>query len=264
MSDSREWLEYFQRNAADEPAVPWELGACITQAELAAIGHSLQAWQLGETSDGRHLRAVARRHAEAIGDPDFPATVDLFIGEEQRHGEMLGRFLDLAGVVRVTSNWGDSLFRLSRYFLTNIETWTTPVLFVESLAMVYYNAIRRATDSPVLRAICSRILADEIPHLHFQCERLAFVMQKRPRWLFQLTMLAHQLGFLLVMLLVWLGHRRALEAGAYGWKRYWQASWARIEWCWRIIEARLRSPAATRGRTPVRSQSRVEPHLSTK
>jgi hypothetical protein len=236
---SAEWAGYFRDNLADEPAIPWERGAEITAAELIAIGKSLQGWQLGETSDGRHLRAAAMGYAERISDPDYVAAIDLFIREEQRHGEMLGRFLDLAGLGRVQFNWGDCLFRIARYFMTNMEIWTTPVLMVETLAVVYYNAIRRATRSTVLQAICSRILADEIPHLQFQCERLAVIFRTRPQWALHLTLLGHRAAFLGVMSLVWIGHRRALRAGGYHWRRYWRSGWDRMARCWRIIEANL-------------------------
>src|SRR5207253_8016938 len=142
--------------------------------------------------------------------------------------ELLGRFLDLAGVGRIAANWGDSLFRAARYFITSMEAWTTPVVMVETLALIYYNAIRRATGSAVLRAICRQILADEVPHLRFQCERLAILLHRRPRALLWVTMLGHRIGFLCVVMLVWLGHRRALRAGGYGWRRYWRAAWDRM------------------------------------
>jgi hypothetical protein len=233
---STEWLAYFRANLAAAPEVPWESGAGVTPGELRAIARSLQAWQLGETSDGRHLRAAAARYAERIGDPDYAAAVELFIREEQRHGEMLGRFLDLTGAGRVTANWGDALFRAVRYCLTNIEVWTTPVVMVETLAVVYYNAVRRATGSPVLRSVCRRILADEVPHLRFQCERLAAIHRHRSRPALALTRLIHWLGFLIVMALVWLGHGRTLRAGRYRWRRYWRASWDRMAACWRAME----------------------------
>src|SRR5262249_13381122 len=156
---------------------------------------------------------------------DYPPAVDLFIREEQRHGELLGRFLDLAGVGRVTTDWGDSLFRAVRYCVTDMEIWTTPVVMVETLALVYYNAIRRATDAAVLRVICAQILSDEVPHLRFQCERLAILFRRRRRFAFHLTMLAQRFCFAAVVVLVWVGHRRALRAGGYGWRRFWRASW---------------------------------------
>jgi hypothetical protein len=205
---------------------------------LATITRSLQAWQLGETSDGRHLRAAAVRYAQQVGDPDYVPAVELFIREEQRHGELLGRFLDLAGVGRVQADWGDRLFRTARYFLTDMEVWTTPVVMVETLALVYYNAIRRATQSAVLRAICAQILADEVPHLRFQCERLAAIFRGRSRFALWLTLLGHRLGFLAVMTLVWLGHRKALRAGGYGWRRFWRAAWDRMNASWRLMGPR--------------------------
>lgn len=233
-----EWLAYFRENAKHLRALPWERGAEITPDELAAIAASLQGWQLGETSDGRHLRAAAVRYAERIGDAEYVAAVDAFIAEEQRHGETLGRFLDLAGAGRKTTDWGDTLFRAARYFLRNIEVWTTPVSMVETLATVYYNAIRRASRSVLLAEICRQILADEIPHLRFQCERLARLYQRRPRLLVHLTWLAQRVGFTFVVVLVWAGHRRALRAGGYSWRRYWRASWDRMNACWKAMDPR--------------------------
>jgi hypothetical protein len=233
-----EWIAYFRANAARCRSIPWERGAEVTPAQMAAIARSLQAWQLGETSDGRHLRAAAARYADRVGDPDYVRAVELFIGEEQRHGELLGRFLDLAGAGRVTSDWGDRLFRAARYGVTDMEVWTTPVVMVETLALVYYNAIRRATRSAVLRAICGQILADEIPHLRFQCERLAILFCRRSRVGFRLTMLVQRLCFLAVVALVWVGHRRALRAGGYGWRRYWRAAWDRMNAAWWLMDPR--------------------------
>src|SRR5437870_3892829 len=101
MRTTAEWVGYFRTNAARWRPIPWQRGAEVTSAHLAAVARSLQAWQLGETSDGRHLRAAAARYADRVGDTDYTEAIDLFIREEQRHGELLGRFLDLSGVGRV-------------------------------------------------------------------------------------------------------------------------------------------------------------------
>ena len=236
---SAEWVAYFERNAANRRPVPWDAGAAVTDAELTAIAASLRGWQLGETSDGSHLLAAARHYAESVGDPEFVEAVRLFITEEQRHGRDLGRFLDLAGVARARSDWGDRLFRAIRYAWPRMEVWATPVVMVETHAMVYYNALRRATNSPVLRAVCGQILADEVPHIRFQCERLAVLHRGRPRWLLGLTMVLHRAAFAGITLAVWAGHRRALRAGGYGFRRFWRAAWAKMGVAWRDM-----SPAA--------------------
>src|SRR5688572_24006862 len=106
---SAQWVAYFRANAERLHPVLWEAGVGATTDELGEITGSLRGWQLGETSDGRHLLASAADYAAKLGDPEFLDAIRLFIVEEQRHGEELGRFLDLAGVPRATWDWGDSL-----------------------------------------------------------------------------------------------------------------------------------------------------------
>src|SRR5438132_13050008 len=72
---AKEWLAYFRRNAARCRPIPWEVGAQVPADQLAPITRSLQAWQLGETSDGRHLLAAAARYAERLGEPAYYAAV---------------------------------------------------------------------------------------------------------------------------------------------------------------------------------------------
>ncbi len=230
--NSGEWIAYFEQNANELRPIPWESGAGVTADELAVIAPSLRAWQLGETSDGLHLLASARHYAQTIGDPEFVQAVALFIAEEQRHGGSLGRFLDLAGIPRARWDWGDAIFRAFRYCLPRMETWATPVVMVETHAMVYYNAIHKATKSPVLRAICEQILADEVPHIRFQCERLAILHRRRSKLLRQLTLVFHRFLFAGITLAVWFGHRKALRAGGYGFRKFWRAVWRKMHHAW--------------------------------
>jgi hypothetical protein len=232
---SSEWIAHFENNAASQRPIPWELGAAASDEELSAIAASLRAWQLGETSDGSHLMEAARHYAHSIGDPEFPAAVRLFIAEEQRHGANLGRFLDLAGVPRARSNWGDSLFRTIRYAVPRMETWVTPVVMVETHALIYYNALRRATRSPVLQAICGQILADEVTHIRFQCERVAILHRTRPAWLRRLTIGFQRIMFAGVTLAIWAGHRKALRAGGYDLARFWRIGWRKMNRAWRAM-----------------------------
>ena len=232
---SSEWIAHFENNAASQRPIPWELGAAVSSEELSAIAASLRAWQLGETSDGSHLMEAARHYAVSIGDPEFVDAVRLFIAEEQRHGANLGRFLDLAGVPRARSNWGDSLFRTIRYAVPRMETWVTPVVMVETHALIYYNALRRATRSPVLRAICGQILADEVTHIRFQCERVAILHRTRPAWLRRLTIGFQKLMFAGVTLAIWTGHRKALRAGGYDLALFWRAGWKKMNRAWRAM-----------------------------
>ena len=233
---SAEWVAYFRANLTNLLDVPWEAGAGVTPEELAEIVDSLRAWQLGETSDGARLLKTAEVHASATGDPGFVEVIRLFTAEEQRHGEELGQFLDAAGVPRAARDLGDSLFRVFRHFLMRMEVWASVVVVIEVHALLYYSAVRRATRSPLLRRICEQILRDEVPHIRFQCERLAIIRRGRGRVRRVLTGAAHRVLFVGITAAVWVGHRRALRAGGFTLRRFWQGAWAQLGGAWRAMD----------------------------
>ncbi len=98
--------------------------------------------------------------------------MQLFIKEEQKHGENLGRYLDMIGQPRIKHNWGDTLFRRARHFNTSMESWTLAVLTVENAAQVFYQSLKEATSCILLKQICREILTDEAYHIQFQRERM--------------------------------------------------------------------------------------------
>jgi hypothetical protein len=236
---SAQWLAYFRANRDNLLDVPWDAGAGITPEELAEIVGSLRAWQLGETSDGSRLIRTAEKHAAKIGDPAFVDVIRLFIAEEQRHGEELGKFLDAAGVPRAKRDFGDALFRVFRHFLMRMEVWATIVVIIEVHAMLYYAAIRRATGSALLRRICDQILRDEVPHIRFQCERLAIIHRHRWRVLMWLTAGVHRVLFVGITLAVWVDHRRALRAGGFTFRRFWRTAWLQMGQAWAAMNPRI-------------------------
>src|ERR1043165_1964554 len=123
MNTSLHWYNHFKNNLTIQ-RVDWNQRPSITPEEKENVIASLQAWQLGETSDGTHLMRASMKYAVKTGDPDYPKAVELFIKEEQKHGNNLGRYLDLVHEKRIAHNWGDTLFRKIRYFNTSIEVWT--------------------------------------------------------------------------------------------------------------------------------------------
>jgi hypothetical protein len=239
LKTTQEWLDYYTANANSQLSILWELGPEITELEVDQIASSLQAWQLGETSDGSHLLAAAQKYAGQTNDPKFVEVVHLFIAEEQRHGSNLGRFLDLSGVPRIHQNWGDTLFRAIRYFLSEMEIWATSVVMVETMALIYYQAIRSATRSTVLRQICRQILKDEVSHLRFQWERLALLHRNRPKWLRSITYLVQYFLFFGIVIAVWLDHHQALQAGGYSFQRYWRTAWAKMNYAWKMMKPEI-------------------------
>ena len=217
---SEYWVDHFSRSATQQ-RVDWNLVPAITAEERRNVLRSLQAWQLGETSDGAHLLRAATRYAEDIGDPEYPHAVRLFIAEEQKHGRHLGRYLDAIGEPRLTADWGDTLFRRVRYFNTSMELWTIAVITVESAAQIFYRALRDATGCELLTQICTDILIDEAAHIVFQSERLRIIFQQRKDPAARrLAYHAYSVFFRATGLLVWLAHRRLFRAGGVPLRTY--------------------------------------------
>ncbi|MEO8589709.1 MAG: ferritin-like domain-containing protein [Flavobacteriales bacterium] len=206
------WEQHFRQNLTIQ-RVDWEHGPRLEPAEKEAIIYSLKAWQLGETSDGRHLLAAARKYATRINDPEYVEAVRLFIREEQKHGSNLGRYIDAIGEQRTKSDWGDTLFRKVRYLNNSMELWTIAVIIVESAAQVFYQALHDATDCPLLAAICRDILIDEAHHIKFQNERLWMIFQQKGFYNKAISLSLYSMLFFGTIHAIWYGHRRALKAG---------------------------------------------------
>jgi hypothetical protein len=255
---SAEWIDYFDANEANWSDIPWHRGAEAALEPIRPLVRSLQAWQLGETSEARRLKTAAKRHAYEIGDPDFVTAMDLFIAEEQRHGEALGRWLDAVGAERLQRDLGDSLFRFFRHARPNIEVWTTVVAMIETIAVVYYSSVRRAIPSPLLQAICEQILRDEMPHLEFQTDRLRLLLRnRRPVWLW-LTVRAQEVFFAGMVLVVWLAHRRMFVAGRHTFLSYVRATFRHMRHAWRAMRACEHAATTAQKPTAAEPPSRLE------
>jgi hypothetical protein len=229
---SLQWRTYFEDNAAALMDIPWERGAGLTPEERETIAESLQIFQIGESSEGRHLLNRAQEYAERANDPEYVVAVKLFIHEEQRHGRDLGRFLTLAGVPLLKKAFTDSVFRWLRH-RAGLEVSIAVVIVAEAIANVYYAALRDATGSDVLRTLCEQILRDEVAHVSFQSERLAILRRDRSR-AYNLTANGlHRFLYGGTCLVVWWKHGPVIKAGGVGFRRFWT-------WAWRELNIALR------------------------
>jgi len=221
MQTSQSWQEHFSSNIKIE-RIDWQLMPSLTSKERAVILSSLQAWQLGETSDGSHLLKASRKYADRIGDCYYPGAVELFIREEQKHGNNLGRYLDSIGEKRIQKNWADTLFRKVRYFNSSMELWTLTVITVESTAQVFYQALKEATGCRLLKQICTDILIDEAYHIDFQIERFSLIYDQKSMASKYLCYYLYKGFFFLTITVVWFAYRGCFKAGNNDFNKYWK------------------------------------------
>ena len=219
MLTSKKWIAHFKNNATQQK-IDWSLIPNISETEIITVLPSLQAWQLGETSDGLHLLYASSKYAKKIGDADYVDAVKLFIKEEQKHGNNLGKYIDLINKPRIKKNWGDTLFRKIRYFNTNMEVWTLAVITVESTAQIFYQCLKNATGCRLLKQICTDILIDESYHINFQTERLGIIFNAKSFTARTIANKIYTIFFFLTALTVWMAYKRLFSAGGVNFKKF--------------------------------------------
>jgi hypothetical protein len=219
MHTSNYWIRHFNENLLLK-RINWNQKTNITKNEIKTILHSLQAWQLGETSEGKQLILAAKRYASKTTEPTYVDAIKLFIKEEQKHGNNLGLYLDCINKPRIKKNWGDSLFRTVRHLNTSMESWTLAVIVVESTAQIFYQALKDATGCALLKEICTDILIDEAYHITFQTERLAAIFYDKSDFSKAWRRLVYKYFFYSTSLLVWYTNRKLFKAGGNNFEGY--------------------------------------------
>ncbi|MDQ4148519.1 MAG: ferritin-like domain-containing protein [Actinomycetota bacterium] len=212
-ADARRWEEHFEQTASSSRNLPLATET-LSGAERMVVAASIQAFQLGETGGGSFLLRAAERRGERRGDFPYLRPLKLFVLEEQRHAGDLGRFMELERIPAISRQWTNTAFRWIRK-LMGIELCIVTLLTAELIAMSYYRALRKATNAPVLKALCGRILKDEASHVVFQAAMLKHLRHGRPQWLIRSSLLLQRLLLLLTVAAVWIDHRRCFRAGGY-------------------------------------------------
>ena len=225
MRTSTEWLRYFESNARQLLDIPWDHGPELTDAEVTAVGPSIAEFQRGESGEGRHLIQYARAYGEHTGDGDYVPAVVLFIREEQRHARDLRRVLELHHIALARASFADAVFRRLRNVFGSLEVSIAVLITAELMAQVYYEALRQATGSTILRRLCEQILNDEARHVEFQAERLGMVRARHGAMRYLVTMSLQRSLFAGTSVVVWLVHRHALRRGGYPFSRFWTEAW---------------------------------------
>lgn len=225
MKTSLEWLNYYEENARSLLKVPWQLGHELTMDEQKAISASIQDFQAGESSEGRHLIKYAKSYAEKSGDYEYVEAIRLFIKEEQRHARDLAQFLQINGIPLVKTTFSDGIFRYLRQLLGNLEISISVLITAEIIAKVYYAALRDATNSQVLQTLCRQILQDEVQHVEFQAQRLGILRAKRNWFLFVVINGLQRFLFCGTCLVVWMFHRRVFLKSGYSFLEFWTSCW---------------------------------------
>ncbi len=221
---SEAWLAYYRQNNASLLDIPWDADYSLSSDERQAISKSLAEFQKGESSEGQHLITAAREHAAASGDSFYLETTSLFIKEEQRHARELRRYLDLRGIPVAESAWPDSVFRLLRR-PGGVEVSICVLVTAEIIAQVYYPALQRATNDPVLIRLCEQIISDEMAHVAFQAERIADLRKSASKLRTKVSLFSQRILFFGTVFVVWIQHKSVFIQAGFRFSDYWNDCW---------------------------------------
>lgn len=236
----RKWKEYFEVNAALPDGIPWSARERLPEEEMRWLGPSLAAFQLGESSDGKGLQAAAEACARERGWEALGAVTRWFIREERNHADLLGRFLDLHGFPRLRREWTDQIFRILRRGM-GLRHILPVLLTAEILSLVYYRAVAASTRNGMLKALCRKILADEMAHVAYESVLLGVLRKGLPDLRGGLEFQAHRLLYALTLRVVYLRHRQVLKRGGYPYGLFRRAVWAEFD---RVMDPKvLAAPA---------------------
>lgn len=219
-SPFQHWHDHFLDNRSRAATLPWQDSYHLSTRELLVVARSIQQFQLGEWARGRGFVRRAAKHPVLANDSSFVPTLRLFIEEEQEHSGILGRFLDREQIPRLTNHWLDEIFRRLRK-LAGLEACATVLVTAEVLAIPFYQALRDSTGSPLLRAICVRILCDEAAHLNYQALTLGLVRRHLSDRARAIRSLCHSTLFHVTALILWQQHRKVFQAAGWRFHRFW-------------------------------------------
>jgi hypothetical protein len=213
------WCDYFNAYEARQRTIPWHELQPLIGIERQVLVASLQDFQLGESSEGRHGMARAAAYGRRARDPHYAEAIRLFFAEENRHAAYLARYLRQNGAELIGKSWTDFVFRRVRRLL-GLETLLRALLTAELIGEVYYRAVRSATACPALRAVCTQLLSDERMHIRFHIERFRFLRRGRWRLRTGFEDVLWRCFVAATCLAVWLKHGRALRLGGCGFRRF--------------------------------------------
>jgi len=219
-SPYQHWHDHFFDKIEGRNRLPWNDASRLNDFERRIVGRSIQQFQLGEWARGRGFRRRAELHPAFAGDDCFIPSLELFIAEEQHHSDVLGRFLDLERIPRLRQHWLDGIFRRLRK-LAGLEACAAVLVTAEVLAMPFYQALRDATGSGLLRSICIQILCDEAAHLNYQALTIGLIRRRLTEKSRARRARYHSLLFRCTAFVVWQQHRRVFRAARWDFRRFW-------------------------------------------
>lgn len=180
--NTHRWIQHFKANRGTfQPPVMAPDACALPQLIKTDLRDSLAIFQLGESGGGTRLMRYVQRVVPEKNLAGYEEAVALFIAEEQFHARILAKLVKYLGGDCLQKQWSNSVFRWLRNHF-GVEFNIQILLIAELIAEVYYGLLYRKSNDPAVRAVCHRILSDEMRHIAFHTEFLRERLDSMHAW----------------------------------------------------------------------------------
>ena len=201
------WLKYFEENRELQSSISLPGKISLEPSLSIPLIRSLQRFQIGETGDGRHLK----KNAGKVADPAYLQCIDLFIKEEQSHGQILGEIIRAMDGSLISWHWSDFVFICLRRMF-GLKTEIFILLIAELIGKCFYKTVADNVEDDLMSNAFAIIVCDEIAHLRFHAE---FLQQRMAKYSWSQKSIVHyawSLIFYSACFVFVLDHKSALKA----------------------------------------------------
>jgi hypothetical protein len=212
--DLKVWLDHFEYHAGRRCVLPGRTRQAFTAADRRLIGRSIASFQRREQAKGEWLIRAARRYQRAQDAAPLARIVSLLVAEERHHAALLGGFMDQHGIPEKPVGWANQLIhRLRR--AAGFELHIAALITSELIGKVYYRALESATGCRQLQVLCRMLVADELAHVGFESDLWRAMNERRSPAARAAAETLLRATFTGAAFIIWLKHRRVLEAAGY-------------------------------------------------
>ena len=142
-----------------------------------------------------------------------------FVMEENRHSQTLKKYMEIYEIKPVNKLWIDKIFRILRKTM-GLECEVIVLVTAEMIALSYYTALSNATNSNLLKTICSQMLNDELRHIVLQSDTLYRISKNRNKIINQLIRNIRKILMNGTVFVVWHKYKELFIKGGFEYKKF--------------------------------------------
>lgn len=208
------WIEYFKYNNSHLLKLDFTNNTELSNKEKNLITPSIKAFQIGEGSEGKHLTKVVEKFALKSNYKEYTEIMRWFIIEENRHSQTLKKYMEIYDIKPIKKLWIDNIFRILRKMM-GLECEVIILVTAEMIALSYYTALANATNSVLLKTICTQMLNDELKHVVLQSDTLYRISKNRNKVINNLIRKIRKLVMRATVFTVWHKYKELFRQGNY-------------------------------------------------